>query len=128
MQKTQTRSENVSTFAPPSSSQICTAVPSPPDPRLTMAAPPVKVALHPCTSAHQIGEEEPLHLQHFPPTRTAPHQNLQQIHRTPPAATCAPLQATMEVAACNLHYSFCTIAQHHLLASTQQRPSPPQLR
>jgi len=54
--------ENVSTFAPPSSSQIYTVVPSPPDLRLTMAAPPVTVALHPCTSPHQIEEEEPLHL------------------------------------------------------------------
>ncbi|QCE11261.1 hypothetical protein DEO72_LG10g2494 [Vigna unguiculata] len=72
MQKTRTRSENVSTFAPPSSPQICTVFPSPPDPRLTMAAPPVTVALHPCSSTHQIGEEEPLHLQHFPRTRTAP--------------------------------------------------------
>jgi len=36
-----------------------------------MAAPPVTVALHPCTSTHHIGEEEPLYLQPFPqPSRT----------------------------------------------------------
>jgi len=32
--------------------------------------------------------------------------------------TCAPLQATMEAAACNLHYSFCTIAQHQQIRRT----------